>query len=93
MILWNVLFLSGAKSKTLREHFSNYIDIFLLNHLKQTIIFDILSYINFVDFGPLAQLVEQQTLNLWVAGSIPAWLKAFKFSESGEIGIHARLRI
>ena len=24
--------------------------------------------------GPLAQLVEQQTLNLWVAGSIPAWL-------------------
>ena len=26
------------------------------------------------DNGPLAQLVEQQTLNLWVAGSIPAWL-------------------
>ena len=25
--------------------------------------------------GPLAQLVEQQTLNLWVAGSKPAWLK------------------
>ena len=22
-------------------------------------------------FGPLAQLVEQQTLNLWVKGSIP----------------------
>lgn len=26
-------------------------------------------------YGPLAQLVEQQTLNLWVAGSKPAWLK------------------
>jgi hypothetical protein len=26
-------------------------------------------------YGPLAQLVEQQTLNLWVAGSIPARLK------------------
>ena len=25
--------------------------------------------------GPLAQLVEQQTLNLWVAGSKPAWLR------------------
>ena len=25
--------------------------------------------------GPLAQLVEQQTLNLWVVGSKPAWLK------------------
>ena len=25
-------------------------------------------------FGPLAQLVEQQTLNLWVASSILAWL-------------------
>ena len=24
--------------------------------------------------GPLAQLVEQQTLNLWVEGSIPSWL-------------------
>ena len=27
-----------------------------------------------VRYGPLAQLVEQQTLNLWVAGSMPAWL-------------------
>lgn len=27
-----------------------------------------------MSFGPLAQLVEQQTLNLWVAGSTPAWL-------------------
>ena len=26
-------------------------------------------------FGPLAQLVEQQTLNLWVVGSNPTWLK------------------
>jgi hypothetical protein len=26
-------------------------------------------------YGPLAQLVEQQTLNLWVEGSIPSWLK------------------
>ena len=25
--------------------------------------------------GPLAQLVEQQTLNLWVVGSIPTWLR------------------
>ena len=25
--------------------------------------------------GPLAQLVEQQTLNLWVEGSNPSWLK------------------
>lgn len=27
------------------------------------------------NIGPLAQLVEQQTLNLWVKGSIPLWLK------------------
>ena len=47
-------------------------------------------------YGPLAQLVEQQTLNLWVASSILAWLKkGWKtfIRESGEIGIHARLRI
>jgi hypothetical protein len=29
--------------------------------------------------GPLAQLVEQQTLNLWVEGSIPSWLKEKKY--------------
>ena len=28
--------------------------------------------------GPLAQLVEQQTLNLWVEGSIPSWLSEEK---------------
>ena len=28
-------------------------------------------------FGPLAQLVEQQTLNLWVKGSIPLRLMIF----------------
>ena len=27
------------------------------------------------NFGPLAQLVEQQTLNLWVVGSKPTWLR------------------
>lgn len=27
------------------------------------------------NIGPLAQLVEQQTLNLWVEGSNPSWLK------------------
>ena len=26
--------------------------------------------------GPLAQLVEQQTLNLWVEGSNPSWLSS-----------------
>ena len=30
-------------------------------------------------FGPLAQLVEQQTLNLWVEGSIPSWLSPFVY--------------
>ena len=29
-----------------------------------------------MNLGPLDQQVEQQTLNLWVAGSIPAWLKS-----------------
>ena len=37
-------------------------------------VFYILISLSLKDFGPLAQLVEQQTLNLWVAGSIPAWL-------------------
>ncbi len=51
--------------------------------------------------GLLAQLVEQQTLNLWVKGSIPLQLIR-RFSlvdkymeencESGEIGRHARFR-
>lgn len=27
----------------------------------------------YISVGPLAQLVEQETLNLFVAGSIPAW--------------------
>ena len=46
-------------------------------------------------YGPLAQLVEQQTLNLWGEGSIPSWLNffpvygenrsAFIFCESGEM--------
>ncbi len=38
------------------------------------LVFYILISLSLKDFGPLAQLVEQQTLNLWVAGSIPAWL-------------------
>ena len=41
--------------------------------------------------GPLAQLVEQQTLNLWVKGSKPLRLISI-LCESGEIGIHASLR-
>ena len=32
---------------------------------------------SFSCYGPLAQLVEQLTLNQWVAGSIPAWLMWF----------------
>lgn len=28
---------------------------------------------NYGNFGPLAHLVEQLTLNQWVAGSTPAW--------------------
>ena len=32
-------------------------------------------------YGPLAQLVEQQTLNLWGEGSIPSWLNFFLFME------------
>ena len=50
-------------------------------------------------FGPLAQLVEQQTLNLRVKGSIPLRLinipstaKVVINCESGGIGIHASLR-
>ena len=39
--------------------------------------------------GPLAQLVEQQTLNLWVKGSIPLRL----IRGNGEIGRHAGFRI
>ena len=31
--------------------------------------------LSWIEYGPLAQLVEQQTLNLWVVGSKPAWLK------------------
>lgn len=30
------------------------------------------------DFGPLAQLVEQQTLNLWVGSSKLPWLNLYK---------------
>ena len=41
------------------------------------------------EIGPLAQLVEQQTLNLRVKGSIPLRLI---HRESGETGIHASLR-
>ena len=40
--------------------------------------------------GPLAQLVEQQTLNLRVKGSIPLRLRTHR--ESGGIGRHARFR-
>lgn len=53
--------------------------------------------------GRLAQLVEQQTLNLWVGSSILpslnteltlcAWHRSDAIRESGEIGRHARLRI
>ena len=43
-------------------------------------------------FGPLAQLVEQQTLNLWVKGSIPLRLIHNLVRGSGEIGIHAGFR-
>ena len=35
-------------------------------------------------YGPLAQLVEQQTLNLWVAGSKPAWLIPIAFQTEGD---------
>ena len=55
----------------------------------------LICYIN-THFGRLAQLVEQQTLNLWVRGSIPRSLikrLGLNSRESGEIGIHARLRI
>ena len=31
--------------------------------------------------GPIAQLVEQKTENLRVAGSIPAWATSLRFSE------------
>ena len=43
----------------------------------------------FESSGPLAQLVEQQTLNLWVKGSIPLRL----IRGNGEIGRHAGFRI
>ena len=58
----------------------------LLNKLD----FSVFTIINSIKHnGPLAQMVEQQTLNLRVAGSIPARLKC----ESGGTGRHARLRI
>jgi hypothetical protein len=46
------------------------------------------------DYGPLAQLVEQQTLNLWVGSSKLPWLKTFTYSVSrskGSLELHARV--
>ena len=48
----------------------------------QSVLFVILIFIkcNYLN-GPLAQLVEQQTLNLWVASSILAWLITLDFQD------------
>ena len=45
-------------------------------------------------YGPLAQLVEQQTLNLTVGGSNPLWLTTtMRMHISIEISILIRVRI
>ncbi len=46
---------------------------------------------NLAASGPLAQLAEQQTLNLWVPGSSPGWLTSLE-SPGQKPGLSAILR-